>query len=235
MRKSRKSVTQGKAASRGITVRVRKAKKLGASSARWLERQLNDPYVAAAKREGYRSRAAYKLIQLDEKFGLLRAGMRVVDLGAAPGGWSQVTAKKIFKNNKKGVLVAVDILAMDPIADASVLTADFSSDDAPDTIKAVLKGKADLVLSDMAAPTTGHNATDHLRIVALADLAYDFARAVLEKDGAFLCKLFQGGAAQGLLDQLKRDFKTVKHAKPDSSRKDSAETYVVAQGFRGTI
>jgi len=220
---------------RALTVRVKTAKKRSISSTRWLQRQLNDPYVVAAKREGYRSRAAYKLVQLDAKFQLLKPGLRVVDLGAAPGGWSQVVAAVIFgrgHKNATSALVALDILPMDGLEGAQILQADFTLPDAPDKIKAVLNGAADLVLSDMAAPTTGHNATDHLRIMAMADMAYAFARSVLVTNGAFVCKLFQGGAERALLNQLRLDFKTVKHAKPQASRSDSAEMYVVAQGFR---
>lgn len=225
--------TKGKGVRTGrmTTVRVKTAKKRTTSSTKWLARQLNDPYVLAAKRDGYRSRAAYKLLELDEKYKILRSGMRVVDLGAAPGGWSQVVMAKIGQN--KGQLVALDILPMDAITGAEIIEADFTADDAPEKIIALLKGKADVVLSDMAAPTTGHQATDHLRIVALADMAYDFAARILAPKGAFVCKLFQGGAQQDLLTKLKRDFTTVKHAKPPASRSDSAETYVVAQGFRG--
>jgi 23S rRNA (uridine2552-2'-O)-methyltransferase len=219
--------------SRGLAVRVKTARKRSTSSTLWLHRQLNDPYVHAAKRDGYRSRAAYKLKELDEKYHLLHSGMRVVDLGAAPGGWSQIVGEKIFKKGKSGQLVALDILPMDPIPHAVCIEADFTADDAPEKITTILQGPADLVLSDMAAPTTGHNATDHLRIMYLADLAYDFAQAILAPRGAFVCKLFQGGAEKGLLARLKLDFTTVKHAKPPASRSDSAEMYVVAQGFRG--
>ncbi len=221
---------------RQLTVRVKKAKKLSASSARWLQRQLNDPYVHAAKRDGYRSRAAYKLLQLDEKFSLIKPGMRIVDLGAAPGGWSQVLSEIVFaskKTEKKSQIIALDILPMDPLTDVIIFNTDFTTDEAPEQIRGALNGKADLVLSDMAAPTTGHNATDHLRIIGLAELAYDFARSILAPNGAFVCKLFQGGADKDLLATLKKDFASVKHAKPAASRSDSAETYVVAQGFRG--
>lgn len=223
---------------RQLTVRVKKAKKVSASSARWLSRQLNDPYVHAAKREGYRSRAAYKLIQLDEKFSLIKAGMRIVDLGAAPGGWSQVVSEKIFKrgtDQKKGQVIALDILPMEPLTDVTFFLADFTCNDAPVQIRDALNGPADLVLSDMAAPTTGHNATDHLRIIGLAELAYDFARSILAPNGAFVCKLFQGGADKELLALLKKEFISIKHAKPAASRSDSAETYIVAQGFRGIL
>ncbi|NDE89970.1 MAG: RlmE family RNA methyltransferase [Alphaproteobacteria bacterium] len=226
----------GTGSGRQLTVRVKKAKKLSVSSARWLSRQLNDPYVHAAKRDGYRSRAAYKLQQLDEKFSLIKPGMRIVDLGAAPGGWSQVLSEKVFKrgkNEKQSQIIALDILPMEPLTDVTIFLADFTADDAPTQIRAALNGKADLVLSDMAAPTTGHNATDHLRIIGLAEMAYDFARSILAPGGAFVCKLFQGGADKDLLATLKTEFATVKHAKPAASRSDSAETYVVAQGFRG--
>ncbi len=221
---------------RQLTVRVKKAKKISKSSAQWLSRQLNDPYVHAAKRDGYRSRAAYKLIQLDEKFSLIKPGMRIVDLGAAPGGWSQVLSQIVFKQNKPdkvSQIIALDILPMEPLTHVTVFHADFTADEAPKQIRDALNGKADLVLSDMAAPTTGHNATDHLRIIGLAELAYDFARSILAPKGAFVCKLFQGGADKDLLAVLKKEFVSVKHAKPAASRSDSAETYVVAQGFRG--
>jgi 23S rRNA (uridine2552-2'-O)-methyltransferase len=223
----------GAGGARNVSVRVKTARKRKLSSTLWLHRQLNDPYVQRAKREGYRSRAAYKLLELDEKYHMLKSGMRVLDLGAAPGGWSQVVAEKIFAKNKNGTLVALDILEMDPIPNVNVLCQDFTAEDAPEKLKAALAGDADLVLSDMAAPTTGHNATDHLRIMHLADLAYDFARQVLAPNGAFICKLFQGGGERTLLDQLKKDFAKVRHAKPPASRSDSAEMYVVAEGFRG--
>lgn len=234
--KSKSAAKLGTSSGRHLNVRVKKAKKLSNSSVRWLSRQLNDPYVHAAKRDGYRSRAAYKLLQLDEKFSLVKPGMRIIDLGAAPGGWSQVLSEIVFKQNKQdkvSQIIALDILPMEPLTHVTVFHADFTADDAPEKIRGALNGKADLVLSDMAAPTTGHNATDHLRIIGLAELAYDFARSVLAPNGAFVCKLFQGGADKDLLAILKKDFATVKHAKPAASRSDSAETYVVAQGFRG--
>jgi 23S rRNA (uridine2552-2'-O)-methyltransferase len=230
---SGKKGSSGRSTGRNLAVRVKTAKKRSTSSAAWLRRQLNDPYVHAAKRDGYRSRAAYKLKELDEKYGLLKAGMRVIDLGAAPGGWTQIAAEKVMKSSKKGQIVALDILEMDAMPDVSIIHADFTTDDAPKKITDLMEGKADLVLSDMAAPTTGHNATDHLRIMYLAELAYDFAKQVLAPNGAFVCKLFQGGAENTLLATLKQDFRTVKHAKPPASRSDSAETYLVAQGFRG--
>ncbi|HET8726791.1 MAG TPA: RlmE family RNA methyltransferase [Alphaproteobacteria bacterium] len=219
---------------RGLSVRVRTARRRSTSSTRWLQRQLNDPYVAEAQRRGFRSRAAFKLIQLDEKFGLLRRGARVVDLGAAPGGWTQIAVDKVKPEaGGTGKVVGIDYLAMDPIPGATLLELDFLDPSAPDRLRQELDGQADLVMSDMAAPTTGHPATDHLRIMALAETAYDFARQVLAPGGAFVAKLFQGGAEKDLLDQLKRDSEKVRHAKPAASRSDSSETYVVATGFRG--
>ncbi|MEO1151271.1 MAG: RlmE family RNA methyltransferase [Pseudomonadota bacterium] len=215
---------------RELRVNVKTAKYRKTSSTKWLMRQLNDPFVAKAKAEGYRSRAAYKLIELDEKFTLLKPGARVVDLGCAPGGWCQVAVKAV---GARGAVVGIDYLNMDTVAGADVLEMDFLDDDAPARLKALLRGEADLVLSDMAAPTTGHKATDHLRIVALADAALDFAIDVLSPGGAFISKVFQGGAEGDLLNRLKRNFTTVKHAKPKASRQESAEMYVVAMGFRG--
>ena len=218
---------------RGKHTRVKTAGKRKSSSTRWLQRQLNDPYVAEARKLGYRSRAAFKLLQLDEKFGLLRPGQRIVDLGAAPGGWTQVAVARAKPDTGGGQVVALDYLEMDPVPGATVLKIDFLDPEAPDRLKAALGGPADLVLSDMAAPTTGHAATDHLRIMGLAEVAADFAAEVLAPDGAFVCKLFQGGAEKELLDRLKRDFARVRHAKPEASRSDSSETYLVATGFRG--
>ena len=212
---------------------VKSAGKRRASSTRWLQRQLNDPYVAQARRQGYRSRAAFKLVQLDEKFGLLKRGRRVVDLGAAPGGWTQVAVAGVRPGPAGGRVVALDCLAMDPVAGAEVLRLDFLAEESPARLKAALAGPADVVLSDMAAPSTGHAATDHLRVMALAEAAYDFAAEVLAPGGAFVCKLLQGGAARPLLDRLKRDFAAVRHAKPPASRAESAEAYLVATGFRG--
>jgi 23S rRNA (uridine2552-2'-O)-methyltransferase len=226
-----KKTTHG--AHRGVVVRVKTAKNRSASSAAWLSRQLNDPYVAEAKHLGYRSRAAFKLIELDDRFHMLKRGARVVDLGAAPGGWTQIAAQRIGTEEGKGKLVAADILGMEPVAGATVLKLDFLDPTAPAAIMAVLGGEADLVLSDMAAPSTGHAATDHVRIVALAELAYDFACQVLAPGGGFVAKVFQGGAEGALLASLKRAFTTVRHAKPPASRAESAEVYVVAQGFRG--
>lgn len=218
---------------RGLAVRVKTARHRSASSTRWLTRQLNDPYVAEAQKRGYRSRAAFKLLQLDEKFGLLSSGRRVVDLGAAPGGWTQVAVEVVGGLNGRGRVVGVDILEMDPIPGATTFQADFLDPSAPDRLKAELGGPADVVLSDMAAPTVGHQQTDHLRIMALAEAAFDFAEEVLAPGGCFVCKLFQGGAERELLDRLKRAFAQVRHAKPEASRADSSETYVVATGFRG--
>ena len=217
---------------RGMTIRVKTAKQRTPSSTAWLERQLNDPYVAEAKRQGYRSRAAFKLIELDDRFHLLKRGARIVDLGAAPGGWSQVAAERVGAAKGQGKVVALDILAMEPVPGVTFLELDFLDPAAPEAIKAALGGPADVVLSDMAQPATGHAATDHLRIVALAETAFDFARAVLKPGGSFVAKVFQGGAEGALLAALKRDFATVRHAKPPASRAESAEVYVVAQGFR---
>lgn len=219
----------GIASRRRETVRVRSTRQRSASSRSWLQRQLNDPYVAAAKDEGYRSRAAFKLLQLDEKFGLIKPGMRVVDLGAAPGGWSQVVAETI---GEKGRLVALDLLPIHPVPGAAIVQMDFLDDEAPEKLKSLLKGKADLILSDMAPSTTGHSGTDHIRIMALAEAAAYFAFDVLAPGGSFVCKFFQGGAEKQLLDQLKKRFTKVKHAKPAASRSESSETYLVAQGFR---
>jgi 23S rRNA (uridine2552-2'-O)-methyltransferase len=204
------------------------------SSRQWLERQLNDPYVAAARREGYRSRAAYKLAEIDARFGLLKPGRRVVDLGAAPGGWSQVAAERVRSVEGKGQVVAIDLLAMEPLAGVESIALDFMDPAAPGRLEAMLRGgRADVVLSDMAAPGTGHARTDHLRIVGLAEAAAEFACEVLERGGAFVCKVFQGGSERALLDRLKRAFATVRHVKPPASRAESAEMYVVALDFRG--
>jgi len=215
---------------RPLKVRVKSGKDRSLSSRLWLERQLNDPYVGRAKREGYRSRAAYKLIEIDDKHRLIKPGARVVDLGAAPGGWSQVAAKRVGE----GRVVAIDLLPMDTIAGAEFLQLDFLDASAPEKLKALLGGKADVVISDMAANATGHRQTDHLRIMALAEAAADFAREVLAPRGAFLCKVLQGGTEATLLAQLKRDFSSVKHIKPAASRADSAELYLLATGFRAS-
>jgi len=211
---------------------LKPGKQRTASSRAWLTRQLNDPYVARAKREGFRSRAAYKLAEIDDKFHLLKPGARVVDLGAAPGGWSEIAARRA---GPSGRVVALDILEMKPIASVEFLQLDFLDHDAPAKLKALLGGKADAVLSDMAANATGHRQTDHLRIMALAEAAALFAREVLAPRGSFLCKVLQGGTEAGLLSGLKRDFETVKHVKPPASRTDSAELYLLARGFRGSL
>ncbi|MEA2983372.1 MAG: rRNA (uridine2552-2-O)-methyltransferase [Alphaproteobacteria bacterium] len=213
---------------RELKVRV-KSKRKSQSSKLWLERQLNDPYVARAKREGFRSRAAFKLIEIDDKHHVLKAGARVVDLGAAPGGWSQVAAKRA---GSRGRVVAIDILEMDPVAGVEFARIDFLDPEAPQRLKAMLGGPADVVLSDMAANATGHRPTDHLKIMALVEAAAEFAGEVLKDGGAFLAKVIQGGTESALLAALKRDFATVKHVKPAASRSDSAELYVLATGFR---
>jgi 23S rRNA (uridine2552-2'-O)-methyltransferase len=214
---------------RSVTTRLKTAKTRSTSSQKWLERQLNDPYVRAAQAAGYRSRAAFKLVEIDDKLHLLKPRGRVVDLGAAPGGWTQVALQRIGEGGK---VVALDLLAMDPVSGAIVLQGDFQDPEAEQAVLAALDGQADLVLSDMAPNTTGHNATDHLRIIALAELALDFAVRVLAPGGAFVAKVFQGGTEKDLLDLLKQRFATVRHVKPPASRKDSAELYVVATGFR---
>ncbi len=216
-----------------LKTRVKTARKRTLSSTLWLERQLNDPYVARAKREGWRSRAAFKLIEMDERYHLLKPGMRVVDLGAAPGGWSQVAAKKVKSEEGKGRVVGIDLLEIEPIPGVEFTVMDFNDADAPERLKALLGGPADAVISDMAANATGHRQTDHLRIVALAEMAAEFALEVLAPGGFFVAKVLQGGTENELLARLKRDFATVRHVKPESSRKDSAELYVLATGFRG--
>jgi len=209
--------------------RVRTARGRTAASTRWLERQLNDPYVRRAKAEGYRSRAAYKLIELDERFGLLKGAARVVDLGIAPGGWSQV----VRKIAPRAAIVGIDLLPTDPIEGVTILQMDFMYPGAPALLADSLGGKADLVLSDMAANTVGHPQTDHLRTMALVEAAVEFAGEILRPGGAFVAKVLAGGADNNLVAQLKRMFATVKHAKPPASRKDSSEWYVIAQGFKG--
>lgn len=215
---------------RQLTQKVRTARGRKLSSKRWLERQLNDPYVAEAQAQGLRSRAAFKLMQLDERFDLIQKRGRVVDLGAAPGGWSQVAQKRVGDG---GFVLAVDILPMEPIAGVECMQLDFTEEDADRKVMNALGGQADCVLSDMAQPATGHRQTDHLRIMAMAELAYDFGRQVLRPGGSFAVKLLQGGAQDDFLNMLKRDFEKVRFAKPDASRKDSAESYLVATGFRG--
>ena len=197
---------------------------------RWLERQLNDPYVAAARTEGYRSRAAYKLKELDDRHRLIRKGGRIVDLGAAPGGWTQVAVER---TGPQGRVVGIDISAMEEVPGAEILHLDFLDPSAPDRLKEILGGEADAVLSDMAAPATGHRQTDHMKIMALCEAALDFAREVLKPGGAFVCKVQRGGTEGQLLQTMKKDFREVRHIKPPASRSDSAEMYVVATGFRG--
>jgi len=210
--------------------RLKDEKRRTLSSRTWLERQIRDPYVARAKREGFRSRAAYKLAELDDKYRLLKPGTRVVDLGAAPGGWSEIAARRVGTG---GRVLAIDILDMKPIAGVEFLKLDFLDATAPQWLKDLLGGQADLVLSDMAANATGHRQTDHIRIMALAEAAAHFAREVLAPGGSFLCKVLQGGTEAALLAELKRDFASVKHVKPPASRSDSAELYLLARGFRG--
>jgi 23S rRNA (uridine2552-2'-O)-methyltransferase len=218
---------------RALKQRVKTARKRSLSSQKWLERQLNDPYVARAKREGYRSRAAYKLIEIDDKHHLLKPGQRVVDLGAAPGGWSQIAAKKVGSASGRGRVVGIDLLPVDPLPGVEFIELDFLDEQAPQRLIDMLGGPADIVMSDMAANTTGHKKTDHLRIMGLAEAAIEFARGVLAPGGAFVAKVFQGGTEGQLLADLKRDFATVRHVKPAASRADSSELYVLATGFRG--
>lgn len=221
-------------AARSLGVRVRSAKGRKTSSTNWLKRQLNDPYVQAAKREGYRSRAAYKLIEIDDKYNFLKRGCVVIDLGAAPGGWSQVASARVHADHGKGFVLALDLLEMDAIPDVTFLKADFMDDGALALIDNNLGGrKVDVVLSDMAASATGHKQTDHLRIIGLCEVALDFAVSKLAPGGTFLAKVLQGGTEKTLLDKLKRNFEKIRHVKPEASRSDSAELYVLAQGFRG--
>ena len=217
---------------RQLTVRVKRARRRKASSTEWLTRQLNDPYVAEARRVGYRSRAAFKLEQLDARFRLLRPGLRIVDLGCAPGGWSQVASRAV---GARGIVVGVDLSPTAALTGVAVLEGDFRDPATVAAIRAALGGPADLVLSDMAAPATGHAATDHLRVVALAEDAFALAATLLKPGGAFVAKVFQGGATGELLAALKQAFAEVRHAKPAASRAESAETYVVAKGFRGAL
>ncbi|MCE1237102.1 MAG: RlmE family RNA methyltransferase [Hyphomicrobiales bacterium] len=215
---------------------MKTAKRRTASSNRWLQRQLNDPYVVRSKKEGWRSRAAYKLIEIDDKYHLLKPGNRVVDLGCAPGGWCQVAAQRVKSTDAAPRVVGIDYLEMGGVPGAVFLQKDFLDDDAPDALVAALGGeKADVVLSDMAAPATGHKKTDHLKIMHLCEVAIDFARTVLRPGGHFLAKVLRGGTENELLTNLKRDFTQVMHIKPPASRADSSELYVIAKGFRGAI
>lgn len=217
---------------RALKVRLKTGKSRSHSSKQWLERQLNDPYVARAKREGFRSRAAFKLIEIDDKARILKIGARVLDLGAAPGGWSQIAAKRVGAP-EKGKVIAIDLLEMGEIPGVTFAQLDFLDADAPDKLLAMMGGRADVVMSDMAANTTGHRKTDQLRIIGLVEAAALFASEVLNPGGTFLAKVFQSGAEAELLAQLKRDFASVRHVKPASSRQDSSERYVLAMGFRG--
>lgn len=214
-------------------MRVKTARGRTVSSQRWLQRQLNDPYVAEAKKRGYRSRAAFKLLQLDDQFRFLKPGARVVDLGAAPGGWTQVAVERVRPLQTGGVVAGLDLTPIEPVAGATVLAKDFYDDDAPAVLEELLGGPADVVLSDMAAAATGETQVDHLRIMGLAEAAHDFARQVLKPGGSFVAKVLRGGTERTLLDRLKRDFAKVRHVKPEASRADSAEMYVVGTGFRG--
>jgi 23S rRNA (uridine2552-2'-O)-methyltransferase len=228
-----KSGGSGREGGRALKTRVKTARKRSLASTLWLERQLNDPYVAQARREGYRARAAYKLIEVDDKYKLLRPGQCIVDLGAAPGGWSQVAAARVGSHEGRGRVIAIDLLQLDPIEGVEFRQMDFHDRKAPDQLREWLGGLADGVLSDMAANATGHRKTDQLRIIGLVELAADFASEVLAPGGFFLAKVLQGGAEGELLARLKRDFATVRHLKPKASRADSAELYLLATGFRG--
>ena len=214
-------------------MRVKTARGRTVSSQRWLQRQLNDPYVAEAKKRGYRSRAAFKLLQLDDQFRFLKPGARIVDLGAAPGGWTQVAVERVKPKSGAGVVIGIDITPVEPVAGATVLAKDFYDDDAPAVLQGLLGGPADVVLSDMAASATGDTQVDHLRIMALAETAHAFARQVLKPGGTFVAKVLRGGTERTLLDRLRHDFAKVRHVKPEASRADSAEMYVVGTGFRG--
>ena len=228
--RSKRSAAKGRA----LKVKVKSAKKRTVSSTRWLDRQLNDPYVAAAKRDGLRSRAAYKLMEIDEAHGLLKPGLTVVDLGSAPGGWSQVAAKRIGADAGQGRVIAIDIAGMEALPGVDFMQLDFTQDDAWERLKERLAGEGvDVVLSDMAAPSTGHRQTDHLRIIGLCEEAFEFACDHLKPGGAFLAKVLQGGAERELLTGLKLAFAKVRHVKPEASRAGSSELYVLAQGFRG--
>ncbi|PCI32308.1 MAG: rRNA methyltransferase [Alphaproteobacteria bacterium] len=222
-------VTRASGLTRGEKFRVKTSRGRKISSVRWLQRQLNDPYVEAANREGYRARSAYKLVELDEKFSFLRKARSVVDLGAAPGGWTQVVLKKA---GKKAKVIGIDLLEVAPLDGATFLEMDFTTDEAEAKLLDLLDGPVDLVMSDMAAATTGHQQTDHIRTLALVEVAFDFAKKTLGEGGNFVTKVFRGGADQELLAEMKACFKSVRHFKPPASRPESAETYLVAQGFK---
>jgi len=223
----------GAGATRVLKTRVKKKSGLKESSRRWLERHLNDPYVQRAQAEGYRSRAAYKLIEIDDRYRLLKPGQRIIDLGAAPGGWCQVAARRVRSPEDRPSVVGIDYLGMDPVPGAAVLEMDFLDEAAPARLIEALGGEPDVVLSDMAAPTTGHRRTDHIRTMHLAEVAADFALAVLKPGGHFLTKTFQGGTEAALLDLLKRNFRSVHHVKPPASRDESVELYLLAKEFKG--
>lgn len=219
---------------RPLKSKLKKVRGRRASSVRWLQRQINDPYVSEAQRLGYRGRAAFKIMQLDDQFHFFKAGKRVVDLGCAPGGWSQVAVQRVKSTPENPLVVGMDLLPADPIAGANLVQMDFTLDEAPAKLEELLGGhRADIVMSDMAANTTGVHSLDHLRIMGLLEMAYDFAIKVLNPGGVFIAKIFQGGTENEFLAEMKRDFTVVKHAKPDASRKDSSEVYVVATGFKG--
>jgi 23S rRNA (uridine2552-2'-O)-methyltransferase len=217
---------------RPLKVQLKGGKRRSLSSRLWLKRQLNDPYVARARREGYRSRAAFKLAEIDDRYHLFTPGARVVDLGAAPGGWSQVAAVRVGAGEGRGRVIAVDMLEMAPIRGVEILRMDFLDPDAPGRLEAMLGGLADVILSDMAANATGHRRTDHLKVMALAEAAAEFAREVLSPGGVLVAKVLQGGTERGLLADLKRDFSTVRHVKPEASRAESSELYLLATGYR---
>jgi 23S rRNA (uridine2552-2'-O)-methyltransferase len=226
--------SSGRERGRSLKNRVKTARQRSLSSTLWLERQLNDPYAARAKREGFRSRAAYKLLEIDARYRFLKQGQSIIDLGAAPGGWSQVAVQKVGREMGHGRVIGIDLLAIEPLPGAEFKVMDFLDEAAPLLLKDWLGGRADVVLSDMAANATGHRKTDHLRIVGLVELAADFACEVLADRGAFLAKVFQGGTEHALLARLKSEFAVVRHVKPQASRADSAELFVLATGFRGT-
>lgn len=233
MKKPSKGSAPSSSGARALKTRIKKKSGLKSSSRRWLERHLNDPYVHRSKAEGYRSRAAFKLIEIDDRYKLLKPGQRVVDLGAAPGGWLQVAAARVKSPPDAPTVVGIDYIGVDPVPGTTILMKDFLDDDAPGQLIEALGGAPDIVLSDMAAPTTGHRRTDHIRTMHLCEVAADFAVSVLKPGGHFLAKTFQGGTESGLLDLLKRNFRTVHHVKPPASRDESVELYILARDFKG--
>lgn len=235
MSKPGKGSVPGAGGARALKTKLKKKRGLKNSSRRWLERHLNDPYVHRSKADGYRSRAAYKLIEIDDRYKLLKPGQRVLDLGAAPGGWLQVAAARVKSPEDAPTVVGIDYLEMDSVPGATILMKDFLDDDAPEQLMEALDGAPDLVLSDMAAPTTGHRRTDHIRTMHLCEVAAEFAISVLKPGGHFLAKTFQGGTENSLLDLLKRNFRTVHHVKPPASREESVELYILAKGFKGRV